>query len=184
MHVFDGTVRAPGAARWRSAEAVYQRCRSAALARIVVETPFDFEIDARIEDGHLKGTVTAHGPDEEGLGIQVVLAEKGVLFPGKSTVVVHRAVARAALTGADEGVAFQPVDGTMELTFDASFDALAEAQESYLDQLEAEGLGSVARISTRIDPRQARVVVFAFDRTDGSVLGAALAEPALPEDLR
>ncbi|QDU66127.1 hypothetical protein [Engelhardtia mirabilis] len=184
VHVFDGGVRGPGAARWRQAEAVYQSCRELALARLTQPTDFRFEIGAEVLDGRLRGTVTVTGPELDDLVVQVVVAEKGVLFPGKSTVVVHRCVARAALTGDDLGLPFTPEGGVMDVDFDVSFDELAQRQEDFLEQLEAEGLGSATPISTQIDPRQARVVAFVFRRSSGAVLGAAQAEPSLPEELR
>jgi hypothetical protein len=48
-----------------------------------------------------------------------------------------------------------------------------------LDALEAEGLGSVPRISLRIDPREARVVAYLCDRNSGAVLASAQCTPTM-----
>ena len=61
--------------------------------------------DARVVNGEVSGTLVVIGPGATGLRVQVVAAERGVLFPGKSEVGVHRMVARGSLLGAVQGVA-------------------------------------------------------------------------------
>ena len=43
VHVIDGVASAPGAARWRQAEGVYQRARGAIIGRLATYTDYDLE---------------------------------------------------------------------------------------------------------------------------------------------
>ena len=191
VHVIDGVASAPGAARWRQAEGVYQRARGAIIGRLATYTDYDLEIDARIERAgdtwQVKGHASVYGPEEYDMAVQVVLAEKGVLAPGKSTVVVHRAVARGVLTGNDEGVEFEHTsaeDDLMRIDFDRTLADITAANEAFLDQLEADGVGTTARFSSQIDPRQVRVIAFLYRTDTGEVLGAVQGTPELPKELQ
>jgi hypothetical protein len=111
--------------------------------------------------------------------VHVVLAEARVLYPGSSGIVVHRSVARGSLLPDDDGVLYAPEDMQAEVTFSRTLDSLEAEQRSQLDALEAEGLGSVPRISLRIDPREARVVAYLCDRNSGAVLASAQCTPTM-----
>lgn len=191
VHVIDGVAGAPGAARWRQAEGVYQRARSAIIQRLATYTDYDLEVDARIErDGEtwrVSGTATVHGFEDYDLAVQIVLAEKGVLAPGKSTVVVHRAVARGVLTDDEMGVEFLPDsdDGaSMELPFARTLADITASNEAFLDQLEADGVGTTARFSSQIDPRQVRIVAYIYRMDTGEILSAVQGTPELPKELQ
>lgn len=175
--VLDGAQGSPGAGKWRDAEAIYTRARRAALDRMREFGDYDIDIEARIEDGGVYGAVNLYGPDEEGIGLQIVLAEKGVLYPGGSGVVVHRYVARASLIGDDLGKSVSLDEEEVEIEFGTTFADVEEKQLAFLDQLEADGVGTAPRISTRMDPNQARVIAFLFDEQTGRVLAAASAVP-------
>lgn len=175
--VLDGAEGSPGAGKWRDAEAIYTRARRAALGRMVEYGDFDIDLEARLEDGGVTGAVSLYGPDEDGVRLQVVLAEKGVLYPGGSGVVVHRYVARASMLGEDDGQPVSLDEESLEVTFGAKFDEVEAAQLAFLEELETEGTGTAPRISTRMDPNQARVIAFLFDQASGRVLAAASAIP-------
>ena len=175
--VLDGAQGSPGAGKWRDAEEIYSRARRVALERMREFGDFEIDIEARLEDGGVFGAVSLYGPDEDNLGLQVVLAEKGVLYPGGSGVVVHRYVARASMIGDDLGKSVGLDEDDVEIEFGATFAEVEEQQLAFLDQLEADGVGTAPRISTRMDPNQARVIAFLFDERSGRVLAAASAIP-------
>ncbi|MEM1448116.1 MAG: hypothetical protein AAF726_01795 [Planctomycetota bacterium] len=170
--MIDGQTPSPGAGKWRQAEAIYMRARSATLGRLAENTDHDVDLVAWYEDGRITGSATVFGPEEDGLRVQVVLAEAGVLYPGSSGVVVHRHVARASMVGSVDGIPYEPADLEMEVPFEISLEGAEERQLAFFDVMEDEDLGSPPRISTRVDPNQARVVAFVFDGNSGAVLSA------------
>ena len=179
--VLDGKTGSPGAGRWRDAEAIYERARKVVVNRLAKLADYDVDVAARIEDGRVIGSAIVTGAEEIGLRVQVVLAEAAVLYPGSSGVVVHRHVARGSLLGDEVGAWFEPEDFEQEFTFDRSLDELEAEQVAFLEDLEEEGLGSAPRISTRVDPAEARVVAFLYDGSTGEVLAAYSATPEVVE---
>jgi hypothetical protein len=198
VQVIDGGARQPGAGKWRDAEAIYDRVRKSILTRLKVETEFDLELEVEyippdanavgpgVESGRIAGTVSLVGPEDANLQIHAVLAERGVLFPGGSGVVVHRMVARAQLigTGSHGGVRWEPEDEFMEVSFDVSLEAIRAANEACLERLMNEGAGAVRKLSMKPDPRQLTVVVFVQDNDTGEVLQALVVEPEGLDQLR
>jgi tetratricopeptide (TPR) repeat protein len=176
VHVVDGVVQAPGAARWRQAEAVYNRCRGSILERLARPTEFALALDAEVLDGVVSGELVVQGPQAARARVHLVLAEKGVLFPGKSTVVVHRMVARASLLEGLLGVAYEPQDGAMRVSFSRSLADVTAENLAHLDELQERGVGSTPRMSMNIDPRMVRVIAFVATPS-GEVLQALSAEP-------
>lgn len=175
VHIIDGLYQAPGAARWRQAEGVYTAVRDRVTEALARESEYDVELSARHDEGEVIGTFEVFGPEWEGLTAHVVLAEKGVLFPGKSTVVVHRMVARGSLVGID-GVPLELEEEEHIIEFRASLEDLRQENEAYLDQLEAEGRGATPKLSTSMDPGQLVVIAFVVDPDTGEVLQAAKVE--------
>lgn len=187
VHIIDGVITSPGAARSRQAEAVYNRVRRDILGRLKIDTGYLMEVQAGLEGDKLTGELlVSHLYDdrERDMVVRLVLAEKGVLFPGKSTVVVHRMLGRAFLLEPDgSGLEFEPDDDGLErFSFEVSLKALKEAQETYLDELEAAGVGAVPRMGTRIDPEQVRLVAFLTDIDSGEVMQAVMLDPDGPEE--
>jgi hypothetical protein len=200
VQLIDGVSAQPGAGKWRDAEAIYDRARKAVLTQLRLET--DFELDMEVSyvpgnpkamgpgksAGSIQGWVSLEGPGDANLRIHVVLAERGVLFPGASGVVVHRMVARAelleAISGDQGGVVWNPEDEFMEIPFDVSLDSIRAANEACLDRLMDEGAGTVRKLSMALDPRQLMVVAFVIDASTGAVEQALVIEPDGLEELR
>jgi tetratricopeptide (TPR) repeat protein len=181
-HVVNGLRRGPGAARWRQGEAVYNDVRKAVLAELDKDTQFELDLEADVDAQRVSGTLVVRGPaGERDLRVWLVLAEKGVLFPGKSEVVIHRMVARAALADSLEGIAFSPVEDEMRLAFTQSLSEVTAANREYLDRLERSGAGGVVRMSLAIDAAQVRIVAFLRDEGTGEVLQAVQVDPEGPE---
>ncbi len=176
VHVVDGLEHGPGAGRYRDAEAIYNGVRRSIVDRLGRASDYSIAIDAQVEGDVVRGTLTILGPPRNGLRVHLVLAEAGVLFPGESSVVVHRMVARGPLLGF-EGRAWKPTDGAMTIDFERSLADLQAENEAYLDELASAGAGAVTRISTAIDPAQVRLVAYLRDFGGGATHQAAQVAP-------
>ncbi len=194
-HVADGTRGLPVGARTRFKQQVFDSCRGTIEGRLGEPGNFVFAMQAHADAKGIRGQVTlkpiATSPidpsEAHDLVVQVLLVERGVLYPGKSKVVVHRNVARAALTSSMEGVAYDPAtakEGTTTIEFDRDFASIVAANNAYLDDLAKKGKGQTSRLAVRIDPRQVRVVAILRRVTDGEVFAAAQLDPDLDEALR
>lgn len=176
-HRIDGVMRGPGAGRVRHKERIYQILRGGIIQRLAQPTQYRIEIEAALEDGQLDGTVTVTGPETFGLELHAVLVEKGVLAPGKSKVVVHRMVARAALLDPKQGAPFAAGDdGSMRTKVKASLADITAANKAWLEKLSAEGGGGGTPLSMEIDPEQVMLVAYLRD-WQGNVLQAARLDP-------
>jgi len=179
-HVFDGLVKGPGAARSDQKELVYKRLRAAVLDELKKPSKWTLSIDATVVGDEVAGTLHVKGPARKGLRLHVVLAERGVLFPGKSKVVIHRMVARAALTDSLDGVLYAPQDGGMDVPFRARLSEIVQANEKFLADFEARGGGTVPRVALRIDPEQVTLVAYARG-SSGQVVQAVQLDPKVSE---
>jgi hypothetical protein len=126
-------------------------------------------IEAKIDADVLKGTLTVTGPADAQDRVQLVLAERGVLCPGKGLVVVHRMLARAEILSGHDGIPFRPRDGKMAIPFEVKLKAITAANESFLDRYQEQGKGMPARISSKIDPKQVSLVASVRDQSTGEV---------------
>ncbi len=176
VHVIDGMDKGPGAARSDQKELVYNRLRGPLLEALKKPSRWSLELDAKVTGDVVSGVLRMKGPAREGLKLQVVCAERGVLFPGKSKVVIHRMVARGVLTGGLDGVAWKPVDGVMEIPFERSLADITKANLAWLADFEARGGGTVQKMAARIDPEQVTLVAFARGAT-GQIVQAIQLDP-------
>jgi hypothetical protein len=167
--LIKGTGRGPGAGRDRDAEAMFEQNR--ALVDTALEDPSNLTmvIEAKIDADVLKGTLTVTGPADAQDRVQLVLAERGVLCPGKGLVVVHRMLARAEILSGHDGIPFRPRDGKMVIPFEVKLKAITAANESFLDRYQEQGKGMPARISSKIDPKQVSLVASVRDQSSGEV---------------
>jgi tetratricopeptide (TPR) repeat protein len=180
----DGVYRLPEAARSRFKQEVYDACRGVVMQRLTTPTDYLIEVSADVDRTGIRGSVRFNGPENSDVVAQVILIERGVLFPGKSKVVIHRNVARAALTKSLEGEPFAPEYGTMNVDFDRTWDAILAENTAFLDQRAQAGAGVVSRVSMRVDPRQASVVAVLRNKKTHEVLQAVQFDPPLPEDMK
>ncbi|MEZ5988195.1 MAG: hypothetical protein R3F30_03570 [Planctomycetota bacterium] len=175
----DGRELTPGAGRDRDAEAIYERARSAVRAALRRRPEHALEVEAVLADGRIRGTATVKGPPVPGARLELVLAERGVLHPGKGLAVVHRMVGRGSLAGGIEGVAFTPVDGRFEHRFDRSLAQVEREHAAYLADLEEQCGKPAGRLSMHFDPAQL-VIVAILRHDDGSdVLQATQVQPVI-----
>ncbi|MEM7261950.1 MAG: hypothetical protein AAF488_08155 [Planctomycetota bacterium] len=171
--VVDGTARGPGAARTDQREALFDYLREMVNARLPIRSFLEIDVEARAEEGRVRGQVEIRGPELDEAFVHCILVERGVLFPGQNKHVVHRMIARGSLTESIEGVYYAPIDGTMTIDFDRALEAITEENHAHLDALQSQGGGMVSRFPVRIDPRQLSVVVYVRSELDGKVLQAA-----------
>ena len=129
----------------------------------------------------MTGTLVCEGPENFGLELHLVLAERGVLFPGESRVVIHRMVARSDLLGSVSGAQFEPKAGALSVPFHGSLAAITWENEKFLEALESAGGGTVVRMSTEIDPHQVTLVGYIRDWM-GNVLQAVQIDPKVVEE--
>ncbi len=172
--VLNGSQFGPGAERWRNAEGVYESNRELVLSELRNRSEYSIAIEATATpDGTVQGTVRVEGSDEKLRRVQVILAERGVLYPGKALIVVHRMVARGSLLGSLDGVRLEPEDGTHTIAFSRTLKEMTDENVAFLDQYEANGGNPASRLSVAIDPRQVSIVAFIRDVTTQEVLQAA-----------
>ncbi|MGC6487199.1 MAG: hypothetical protein ACON4Z_06120 [Planctomycetota bacterium] len=165
VFLVDGVQAGPGACRYPDADTVYQDVRDAVAARLKRRSDFTVEVDARVEDGVLRGEARVRGP-ARGRKVELVLAEKGAIYPGLGATVVHRMVARAALTDSVFGVSWRPVEGSMTVPFERPLAQIVADNVAFLDDYEARGGSPASRLSTGIAADQ--LVVVAIVRDPGS----------------
>ena len=181
VHVVDGVRMGPGAGKWRDAEVIYEKNRGIILERLSQATDWSLSVEAVLEEGTLSGMLECMGPSEYDRALVIVLAERGVLFPGKTGVIVHRHLARAELTPSG-GLDWDPVDGFQEVPFQISLGDLKADQVAYLDDLAAAGVGATSRVSTGIDGNQVTIVAWAENVLTGEVLEATKFDLGLPNE--
>jgi hypothetical protein len=182
VQVVNGTEGGPGAARWRDGEAIYNDLRKKINQQLLKETDYTLKCTASIAGDDVRGELIVEGPDSRHLRVHIVLAEAGVLFPGKTTVVVHRMVARAPLTASFDGEEFDPEDGSMVIAFQEKLSEITAENEAYLDDIVAAGGGMTARMSMKIDPREVRIVAFLTNVISGEVIQAIQIDPEGPQE--
>ena len=120
----------------------------------------------------VRGKIVIKGPAADGLRVHIVLAERGVLYPGKGKVVVHRMVARGVMTRSIEGTEYKPENGEMTIVFERSLQKLQKTNEAWLAKYEKRTNKSTTRLSTRIDPRQVSIVAFVRAEDSNEVMQA------------
>ncbi|MEM7517120.1 MAG: hypothetical protein AAF368_09390, partial [Planctomycetota bacterium] len=178
VHVIDGVNKANGAGRWSDAEKIYNEVRELVTARLEGPSKFTMELEGSVVDGVCKGALIVRGDARRKTRVQIVLAEKGVLFPGSTEVFVHRYLARAALTDSTDGVEWDPDDeDKMELPFEVSLEDIRAENEAYLDELCEDTDGVVRKLSMSIDPAQVRFIGTVRDSRSGRVLQAIAVDP-------
>ncbi len=176
VHCINGTIQGPGAARAHQKERLYNVVRRMILSELPKKSAYTLDVDAKVEGDKISGSVTVRGYAWTGHTVHIILAERGVLFPGKSKVVIHRMLARGALTDSLDGVHYQPVDEKMTIDFSRSLEEIAKKNDRYLTDLEKQGAGAVQRMSIEIDPHQTTIVAY-IKSWMGEVLQAVQVDP-------
>ncbi|MEE9392617.1 MAG: hypothetical protein V3W41_08945 [Planctomycetota bacterium] len=172
VFLINGKDQSRGAGRWRDAEALYEAAKKTVYQHLKEPSKYEMSLEGKLEGEKLTGRITVTGPSRENTVLQVVLVERGVLYPGKGKVVVHRMVARDELTPELGGIDFEPKMGVMVFDFERKLADVSEDNSVFLEDFEEEGGGACSRLSMKIDPRQVAVVAFVRDSTTSEVLQA------------
>lgn len=169
VQVIDGKQQAPGMGKHRDAEKIYKAARNAVVPRLRRNSPIAIECDLELDDTSLSGLVRLNGPklgSSEDLAlppitIQIVVAERGVVFHGSSGVVIHRMLARGLATpGPLSGVPYLPDEnGQLTIDIDRNLADLQRENTEYLDSLEEGQTQGGTRMGLRIDPASVEVIV-------------------------
>jgi hypothetical protein len=126
-------------------------------------------VSAREEAGVLRGRLQVNGPTRSGRRVEIVLAEKGAIYPGLGATVVHRMVARSTLTDAIDGVRWTPTNGYMEVVFERSLQQVSADNLEFLTRYEQAGGSPASRLSTQLDREQLVVVAILREPATGIV---------------
>lgn len=180
VQVVDGSINAPGSGKHRDAEKVYEQTRGAVVSRLKQSTPITVSTEARIDGKSISGEITIQGPpidsdadlDLKPLVVQVVVAERGVVYHGSSGVVIHRMLARGLATdGRLDGVAFLPDDdGKLVFSIDRKLTDLEAENTTFLDSLEEGQTKGGTRMGLRIDPNSVEIIVVVREAESGKVV--------------
>ena len=182
VQVVDGKLNTPGAGKHRDAEQIYQRTRAAVESRLAASSPIDVNVQGKLDEKMLSGRVSIEGPaldSPEDLNlkpmvIQVIVAERGVVFHGSSGVVIHRMLARGLATrGSLAGVAFLPDDnGNLEFDFERNLTDIESENAAFIAELEEDQTKGGTRMGLRIEPNSVEVIVLVRDAETGEVMQA------------
>jgi hypothetical protein len=189
VQLVNGTQQFPGAGHVTEAEEIFRAGRDIILASLREKTDFELELSSFIEGEKIAGTLevtTRPSWDAawDSATVQIVLAERGVLYPGKSKIVIQRMVARAALTDSLGGIPFAPQGGRMTIPFSRSLAAVAQANVEYLKRIEAEGAGTIQTFAAKMDPRQLTIVAYVRDGSSKKILQAIQVNPRQPQTMQ
>ena len=169
--VVNGTDFGPGAQRWREAEGVYEQNRTLVMDQLKNAPKVELALDATIaDDGTVAGAVRVTAAEPRRLRVQVMLAERGVLYPGKSVVVVNRMVARGSLLSSLDGKRLANTTDEQSFSFSRTLSEITAENVLFLERYEAAEGGDASRLSVAIDPRQVSVVAFVRDASSLEVL--------------
>ena len=177
----DGLLEGPGAGRLSDREAIFQRLRGQVEGRLRARRTHTIRLQARVEDGRLRGEAEVLGPADPELRFQIVLAQRAALFPGRSGVVLHRSVGRGVLTGSPRGLPWEPEDGRQRIAFERDLKEDALFRRLWLDRRMREGAATTPLLGVENDPAEIVVVAFLMDGR-GQVREAAMARALLQEE--
>lgn len=165
--LIDGEPKLSGALEYYRADGAYDRVRRSVLDRLAVPSGHEIALEASLKDRSVSGSVRVTGPAAGDAIVQVLVAEKGVLYPGMGATVVHRMVARGSLR---DDAAYAPGDGGMILRFERSVDDLVAANRAFLESYEKANRVDATRMSLEIAADQLVVIAVLRERGSGRVL--------------
>ena len=181
VFMIDGRPALRGALEYYQADSSYDAGRKAINARLGLESDFEVDVDAKIKDGVITGTAIVDGPSRRGLVVQILLAEKGVLYPGMGATVVHRFVARAFLTKDLEGEMFVSKPDGMRVPFSRSIADIVKANRTFLEAYEKKNNVDATRLSVDIATDQLALIVVLRNAISNEVLQACQVALAVQE---
>jgi tetratricopeptide (TPR) repeat protein len=193
LAVLDGRVKLGLAGREPHKEPRFEALKNAIFQALLIPSEYTLKLTAEVKtgadpkDAAVAGAVEIEGPARDKCALEIVLVEKGLLFPGKSfpdkqLIAVHHMVSRGSLLEGGRAVAFAPQDGRQKVSFSRTFASIAEELEGVLAQLEKDNGALFSLRPTRVDPRAIAVVAILRNTETGEVLQAAEVEPQPPAE--
>ncbi|HMQ24158.1 MAG TPA: hypothetical protein PKE00_16840, partial [Planctomycetota bacterium] len=179
----DGRSVGPGAFEYDKAEGAYSGMKRAVRAALGQPSDFEIDLSASIANGRVTGEAVLRGQRAPGLRLELVLAERGVLYPGLGASVVHRMVARAPLTASLDGHAFAAdADAAEELRlpFAASLAEIEAKNRAFLDAYEEKAKSIATGLPVAVDPSEVSVVAVRRDALP--VQGLGTGKPVIHPD--
>lgn len=180
--VLDGKTELPPRGLVRHKEQIFDAVKGAVTARLSEPSEYAIELEATVDHAGIHGEARVKGPEGAASTVQLLLVERGVVYPGKSKVVIQRNVARAALTAWAGGEEWAPVDGEQRLPFERAFADVERENAAFLTERRPPG-ESATTIGVRLDPRQLSVLAIVRDAKTKEVLQAAWLDPKLAPEL-
>ena len=183
LQIVDGVAPVPSMGKWRDAEALYTGTKNRIESALGARPQAELELQATLEGDIVRGKLNVEnevqiiGPALElpaTARVHLVLAERRVIFPGSTGIVIHRMVARAGVLN----VPLKGLNGSFE--FEVHLADLAAANEATLERLVDEGAGAVRKLSLNIDPAEVVLVAWLQD-PGGPVRQAIVKRPDLVE---
>ena len=183
VQLVNGTGFFAGEGRPENAEEIFLEGRKLIRPSLAEKSRYKLELTGAVQDGDLTGSlkVTDLSPTDGTPTvptIQIVLAERRVLYPSLSKIIIQNMVARAALTERSEGIEFKPTDGQMVVPFSRSLDEIVMENTGYLKSR----AGGGQLFAAKMDPRQLTMVAFVRDGASKKILQAIQIDPTLPEE--
>ncbi len=173
VFLINGGSQVTGRARTRDKEKVYNAIRGAVARELAKPSDYDIELQAEVKGGVLSGSVSVTGPESWDATLELWLVERGVLFPGKSKVVIHRMVVRDFLLEQARGETLAiGDDGAMRRTFERVLSEIKTDNEAYLTKRAERTSELIDLVSTAVDPEQVSVVAVLRGGFGGEVLQA------------
>jgi len=187
IQVVDGNRSFPGEGHRSDTEAIFHEGRDVIRESLKDQSDFKLELTGAVEEDTISGAlkVTDLTPGDTPTKpptVQVVLAERGVLYPSKSQIVIQRMVVRAAMTDQFDGIPFEPEGGQMTIPFSRTMTEIIWENIGFVKELEARGAGKAQVFAAEMDPRQLTLVAFVRDRASKKILQAIQINPTLPPE--
>ncbi|QTN32048.1 tetratricopeptide repeat protein [Akkermansiaceae bacterium] len=183
MQLVNGNRLFPGEGRPEDAEKIFLEGRKLIRPSLAEKSRYKLELTGSVRDGDLTGSlkVTDLSPTDgspTAPTIQIVLAERRVLYPSLSKVIIQNMVARAALTEQMKGIEFKPSDGQMVIPFSRSLEEIVLENTGYLKSR----AGGAQLFAAKMDPRQLTIVAYVRDGASKKILQAIQIDPTVPEE--
>lgn len=178
--IFNGQNAVPGTAQEPQKTEFYEEYKKRILEELKRPTDYQMDLSAKVIGEDVVGEFKVIGPERTDLHLDILVVEKGVLNPSKSTIVVHHNVVRGSVF-ADGTPKVAPSADGQTIAFKRSIPALTDELGGHLDELESQSGASLILEPTKIDARMLMVVAF-ITAPDGEVLQAIQVDVTPPEE--
>jgi hypothetical protein len=180
--IFGGTNAIRDGGSDRDIDRLYRAYKAASLSGAAAMQPWRIRSHATVADGSIRGRVELSGPKApDDLRLHLLLCEEAVMAVGANQVILHRHVARAAISPSDGfRVPEQPGTRTFEIVADTA--AVGAALEKTIKNMEEQEEIEFLMRPTYVDARGCNVVAILQSNTTRKVLAADILNVQPAED--